>query len=199
MQNNIKLLILPALSSQFTQSLCIGLFSPLEEYLSQALSPFISANAATLRKAEWFEAFINVRLKTFSETNVLGSWKGAGLQPFNPKTVPCRIIPATTPSPPSSPLIQTMSTPKSSFRQAIGSPFDANKLRAWKSDSNEMLRNDPGVTTPLRECVSWLMDAVEGLRTRVHVLETEIASKRMLLYQQEGNGEWDTGDSEGVR
>ena len=72
-QNNIKLLVLPAHSSHFTQPLDIGIFSPLKEYLSQALTPIVNAQVATLQKVEWLEGFITARAKAFSASNIHGS------------------------------------------------------------------------------------------------------------------------------
>jgi len=124
-QNNIKLLILPPHSSYFTQPLDIGIFSLLKEYLLQVLSPIILANIATLHKAEWFKIFIKVRLKAFSKNNILGSWKEAGLELFNPKKVLRRII-SVIPLPSLSSPIQIISTPRSTLRQAFG--FNVDKV-----------------------------------------------------------------------
>jgi DDE superfamily endonuclease len=41
MTNNIKLLILPPHSSQFTQPLNISIFSPLKEFMTQEIAPLV--------------------------------------------------------------------------------------------------------------------------------------------------------------
>ena len=51
-RNNIKLLILPPHSSHFTQPLDIAIFSPLKEYLTQALLPLLNTHINTVQKFE---------------------------------------------------------------------------------------------------------------------------------------------------
>lgn len=83
MENNIKLLILPAHSSHFIQPLDIDIFSSLKTYISSELEKIVRSNVAHIQKAEWLVAYVRARVLAFSIVNIHSSWKGAGLFPFS--------------------------------------------------------------------------------------------------------------------
>ena len=176
-QNNIKLLILPAHSSHYTQPLDIGIFSPIKEYLSQALTRIVNAQVAMLQKVEWFEGFIIARQKGLSLSNILGSWLGAGLVPFNPHKVLRRIGAELTPTPPSSP---GSTTPPPNFSNDIlQSPVDSARVRTASNMLIEELERY--VNTPKRNFIRCLTDRIEALECRLSITSAAKANAEEVL------------------
>lgn len=167
--NNIKLLILPPHSSHFTQPLDIGIFSPLKEYMSQEIMPLISAKIATLRKVEWLEAYIKARERAFSVSNIIGSWNGAGLVPFNTQKV-LRRVSSPTPTPP--PISYSSNNPFDNVFIS-GSPVDIPTLNAANTALNDITARNDTIESPLRNYINHLTNRVERLETRVVILEKE--------------------------
>src|SRR5436305_4301491 len=168
MENNIKLLILPAHSSHFTQPLDIGIFSPLKEYLSQAVQKYVNTRVATLQKVEWLESYISARKKTFRSDNVFGSWKGAGLLPFNPKKVLRRI--EITPSPENSPPSMTATTTPYDNIFLTSSPPDADALQTANTALAEAVQP---LGSPIQNYLHRMNTRIERLETRLIVLEKD--------------------------
>ena len=82
--HKIILLRLVPHTSHLCQPLDVSLFSPLKTALSTKLDPLLQTEVSRIRKSEWLAAFAEAREDTFSESNILGGWRGAGLLPFNP-------------------------------------------------------------------------------------------------------------------
>ena len=90
--HKIILLRLVPHTSHLCQPLDVGLFGPLKTALSAKLDPLLQTEVSRIRKSEWLAAFAEAREDTFSESNVLGGWRGAGLLPFNPDEVLRHIV-----------------------------------------------------------------------------------------------------------
>jgi hypothetical protein len=169
MENNIKLLVLPAHSSHFTQPLDIGIFSPLKEYLSQEVQKYVNTKVATLLKVEWLESYVTAREKAFRPANVFGSWKGAGLSPFNPRKVIQRITP-NTPLPASPPLPATAITTPYDIVFITSSPADADALQTANTALKEAVRS---LGSPIQNYIDRVSVRLQRLEARVVVLEDE--------------------------
>lgn len=179
-KNNIKLLILPPHSSHYTQPLDIGIFSPVKEYLSQELTRIINTGVTTLQKVEWLEGFIIARPKGFSMTNILSSWNGAGLVPFNPRKVMRRVGAEFTPPPPPSPGIATPS-PTSFFKDTFVSPVDPTKVQRASDLLNDELKQTGHVNTPMRNFIRDLTVRMEKIESRCSILSAEKANAEEIL------------------
>jgi FtsZ-binding cell division protein ZapB len=95
---------LPAHSSHLTQPLDIGVFSPLKRAYGSQISHRIRANITHITKDDFFPAFHAAFKAVFTEQNVKGGFRGAGLAPFDPDTVISKLdIRLRTPSPPGTP------------------------------------------------------------------------------------------------
>jgi len=81
-QHKIILLRLIPHTSHLCQPLDVGLFRPLKGALSSRLAPLLQTEVARISKSEWVKAFSKARKDTFTASNVLGGWRGAGLLPF---------------------------------------------------------------------------------------------------------------------
>jgi hypothetical protein len=88
---------LPSHTSHLIQPLDVGLFSPLKKALGITLEPIFGKEVSRLHKSEWLTDYIEAREKAFCEDNVLDSWCGAELIPFNLEKV-LQHIPPPPPS-----------------------------------------------------------------------------------------------------
>jgi hypothetical protein len=149
MSHNIKLLILPPHSSHFTQPLDIGMFSPLKEYLTQEINQYVTTKVATVQKVEWLQSYIYARARAFTESNIKGSWNGAGLEPFSPRKVFSRIESESS-TPPSTP-----TQPNNPFDKALltSPPFDIEKVQAANAAMISVLLNKEPITTPAHQYI----------------------------------------------
>jgi hypothetical protein len=85
--NDIVPLCLPAHSSHLTQPLDVGVFGPLKKAYGAQISFLARANITHITKDDFFPAFQAAFEAVFTEQNVKGSFRGAGLVPFNPDAV----------------------------------------------------------------------------------------------------------------
>jgi hypothetical protein len=86
-ENKIMTLCMPAHSSHLLQPLDIGCFGPLKRAYSKEIKDLMRVHISHITKIEFFAAFKNAFMASFSEANVRGGFRGTGLVPFNPETV----------------------------------------------------------------------------------------------------------------
>jgi hypothetical protein len=177
MDNNIKLLILPAHSSHFTQPLDIGMFSPLKKYMSAEVGRIIGTNISRLTKAEWTTAYMKARANAFTCYNIRASWDGAGLYPFSPRKVIRRVQPKT-PSPPTSPTLNNNLFDKSLLSSSpsdMFSMFEANK------ELKALLNKDCSLNSPVKRYVNRLSKKAESWKARLAIVEKEKKDAQAVL------------------
>ncbi len=103
-ENSIIPICLPPHSSHLTQPLDIGVFGPLKKAYSTQISSMIRATITHITKDDFFPAFKAAFEAVFNEQNIKGSFRGAGLVPFNPEAVLSRLdMKLQTPSLPGTP------------------------------------------------------------------------------------------------
>ena len=151
--------------------------------------PIINAQVSTLHKVEWFEGFIKARERAFSKSNVLGSWNGAGLVPFNPCKLHWRVGRKSTPTPPSSPKIANVSL-TSFFNDVFTSPVNPTRVQAASNLLNKQLEQPPYVNTPKRKFIKELMARMERIESRCVILSAEKANAEEVLVARR---RWDSG------
>jgi hypothetical protein len=69
------------------QPLDVGCFGPLKKSYGKEIKNLIRVHISHIIKVEFFAAFKNAFMASFSEANVRGGFQGAGLVLFNPETV----------------------------------------------------------------------------------------------------------------
>ena len=95
---------MPAYSSHLLQPLDIRCFSPLKRAYGKEIEELVRAHITHITKVEFFAAFRNAFFALFSENNVRGGFRGAGLIPFNLKAVISKLdVKLRTPTPNSPP------------------------------------------------------------------------------------------------
>jgi len=87
MENNIIFMVLLLHSSHVTQSLDVGVFSPLKTLMISVIKPFISTELHRILKAEWLSTFAEAHDKAFCFQNIQAGFWGTSIQLFNPNKV----------------------------------------------------------------------------------------------------------------
>jgi hypothetical protein len=86
-KNKIITLCMPAHASYLLQPLDVGCFGPLKQAYGRQIEHLIRCSITYISKTEFFSAFYAAFQATFTESNIKGGFKGAGLAPFNPENV----------------------------------------------------------------------------------------------------------------
>jgi hypothetical protein len=103
-ENGIVPLCLPSHSSHKTQPLDVGVFGPLKTAYGTQISNLARAHITHVTKDDFFPAFRAAFEATFTEQNVKGGFRGAGLVPLDPDAViATRDVRFVTPPPPDGP------------------------------------------------------------------------------------------------
>jgi hypothetical protein len=104
-ENKIVTLYILVHLSHLLQPLDVGCFSPLKRLYSKEIKNLMRVHISYITKVEFFAAFKNAFMASFSEANVQGGFRGTGLVPFNPATViskldvaPYTLIPTSPPT-----------------------------------------------------------------------------------------------------
>ena len=93
---------LPPHMTHLLQPLDVVCFQPYKHFHAEAVDAAIRTGCSDFNKLEFLTALGSVREQTFKRTTILSTFRQTGLIPFNPNIV-LSILPATTPSPPSTP------------------------------------------------------------------------------------------------
>jgi len=187
--NKIHVMRLPPHTSHLLQPLDVGLFGPLKTALGTALDPILRKEVSRLQKCEWLMGYIEARENAFTESNVLGGWRGAGLIPFDPEEV-LRHIP---PPPSSSTLPQNVSSespvsPTQLFENSFitSSPPEASQLRTTTQVLRKRLCEPTPLLSPERNFICRLSRTTERLRAENSILQQEnLELKRLNALRQE--------------
>ncbi|RKK94037.1 hypothetical protein BFJ70_g17721, partial [Fusarium oxysporum] len=99
--HKIITLCMPAHASHLLQPLDIGCFAVLKKAYGREIEHLIRCSITHISKAEFFLAFYAAFQATFTEDNIRGGFRGAGLAPLNPETVISKLdVQLRTPTPP---------------------------------------------------------------------------------------------------
>jgi len=92
---------MPAYASYLLQPLDVRYFAVLKKAYSREIEHLIRCSITHISKTEFFDAFYAAFKATFTERNIRGGFKGAGLVPFNPENVISKLdVQLWTPTPP---------------------------------------------------------------------------------------------------
>ena len=201
-KNNIIPLCLPAHSSHLTQPLDVGLFSPLKSAYGAEISHLARASITHITKDDFFPAFQAAFEATFTEQNVKGGFRGAGLVPFNPEAVISKLdVKLRTPTPPgtSEALSQATLIKDRVARHQESSPTpifaSVDQLTKAVVANSHQLTLLSGEVKALREANEALSKRRKAKRTRLQdsrPLTGEEASQLLVekgVVEEEGGGE----------
>jgi hypothetical protein len=86
-ENKIVTLCMPAYSSHLLQPLDVKCFGPLKRSYGKEIKNLMRVHISHIIKVEFFAAFKNAFMASFSEINIRGGFRGTGLILFNSATV----------------------------------------------------------------------------------------------------------------
>jgi hypothetical protein len=99
-ERQIITLCMPSHSSHILQPLDVGCFGPLKKAYGREIEGLMRAGITHITKADFLPAFFTAFKSSMTEQNIQGAFRGAGLVPFDPKSVISRLdVRLRTPSP----------------------------------------------------------------------------------------------------
>uniref|UniRef100_A0A8H7K3S6 Transposase n=2 Tax=Bionectria ochroleuca TaxID=29856 RepID=A0A8H7K3S6_BIOOC len=99
-EHQIITLCMPSHSSHILQPLDVGCFGPLKKAYGKEIEGIMRAGITHITKADFLPAFFTAFKAAMTEQTIQGAFRGAGLIPFDPKSVLSRLdIRPRTPSP----------------------------------------------------------------------------------------------------
>jgi hypothetical protein len=94
---------MPPHSSHLFQLFDVGYFSPLKKVYNKEIESMIRNNIIHISKEDFIPTFLTAYQASITEKNILGGFRGTGLNPLNPEAVISKFdIRLKTPSPPNS-------------------------------------------------------------------------------------------------
>ncbi|KAM5526428.1 transposase [Fusarium oxysporum f. sp. phaseoli] len=189
-ENKIITLCMPAHASHLLQPLDIGCFAVLKKAYGQEIEHLIRCSITHISKTEFFPAFYAAFKATFTESNIRGGFRGAGLAPLDPETVISKLdVQLRTPTPPeevSQPSTPWVSkTPKTATEAQSQSEYLERRIRRHKSSSPESiieaLKSNTKATRAIMHEVVLLRNEVRNLRDANEILSRRRRAKRTRL------------------
>jgi hypothetical protein len=181
---------MPAHASHLLQPLNVGCFAVLKKAYGREIEHLIRCSITHISKTEFFPAFYAAFKATFTESNIRGGFRGAGLAPFGPENVISKLdVQLQTPTPPeeaaqpSSPW--TSKTPKTATEAQSQSEYLERRIRRHKSSSPESiieaLKSNTKATRAIMHEVVILRNEVRNLRDANEILSRRRRAKRTRL------------------
>jgi hypothetical protein len=94
-------LCMPAHASHLLQPLDVGCFAVLKKAYGREIEHLIRCSITHISKTEFLPAFYTAFKATFTESNIRGGFRGAGIAPFDPENVISKLdVQLRTPTPP---------------------------------------------------------------------------------------------------
>ncbi|KAJ3545561.1 hypothetical protein NM208_g2452 [Fusarium decemcellulare] len=192
-ENKIITLCMPAQASHLLQPLDVGCFSVLKKAYGREIEYLIRCSITHISKIEFFSAFHAAFKATFTESNIRGGFKGAGLAPFDPENVISKLdVQLRTPTPPkevtepSTPW--TSKTPKTALEAQSQSTYLENRIRRHKSSSPESiieaLNSNTKATKAAMHEVTLLRNELRNVREANEILSRRRRAKRNRLQKR---------------
>jgi hypothetical protein len=137
---------MPPHSSHLLQPLGVGCFGLLKKAYGREMEHLMRRSITHITKTEFFPAFYTAHQATFTESNIKGGCKGAGLIRFDPEHITLKLdIQLRTPTPPeeSTGPAQpwTPKTPRTVNKADSHSEYLQRRIRGHKSSSPESIIN----------------------------------------------------------
>jgi hypothetical protein len=142
--HKIITLCMPAHASHLLQPLDVGCFSVLKNAYGREIEHLIRCSITHISKTEFFPAFYAAFQATFTESNIQGAFRGAGLYPLDPETVISKLdVQLRTPTPPEEgpqpSTLWTPKTPKTATDAKAQSEYLTRRIRRHHSSSPESI------------------------------------------------------------
>jgi hypothetical protein len=138
--HNIITLCMPAHSSHKLQPLDVGCFRALKRSYGKGIEDLMRAHITHISKEDFLPAFCNAFHATFTESNIRGGFRGAGLVPYNPESIISQLdVKLHTPLPPGTssglPLTWESKTPNNPVEAQSQSDYIKNRVIRHQNSS----------------------------------------------------------------
>jgi hypothetical protein len=181
---------MPAHISHLLQPLDVGCFGPLKKAYGREIEYLIRCYITHISKTEFFSAFHAAFQATFTESNIRGGFKGAGLAPFNPENVISKLdVQLRTPTPPeeaakpSSPW--TSKTPTTANKAQSQTEYLEGRIRRHHNSSPEsIIKALQSLTKAVKRNIyktTLIRNKIRNLREGNNILSRRRKSKRTRL------------------
>ena len=145
-EHKIITLCMPAHASHLLQPLDVGCFAVLKKAYGREIEHLIRCSITHISKTEFFPAFYAAFKVTFTESNIRGGFRGAGIAPLDPEAVISKLdVQLRTPTPPEEvgqPLTPWASRTPNTVRETESqSEYITRRIRRHLSSSPESILN----------------------------------------------------------
>lgn len=172
--NAIITLCMPAHSSHILQPLDVGCFGPLKRAYGKQIEDLVRMHINHITKVEFLTAFKDAFYASFSEENVRGGFRGAGLVPFDPQSVISKLnVKLRTPTPPGSSSANAgpwvCKTPQTSYEANAQAEYIKNRISRHQSSSPTSIY---GAMDQMLKGASTVMHRMVLMEDRINQLES---------------------------
>ena len=166
----ILALCMPSHASHLLQPLDVGCYSPLKKAYGAELSGLARQRITHIDKVEFLRAFRAAHDAVFRQENILSSFRGAGLVPFNPQAVIDKLdVKLRTPTPPAPDY-----TPWESKTPRTAKEFDSQSILV----TNKMRARAGSSPNSLQEGVLQLVKGSREIAHQIALMRSEISELR---------------------
>ena len=169
-EKNIITACMPSHSSHLLQPLDVGCFAPLKRAYGKQVEDFIRNGINHITKLEFLPAFKAAFEASFTQSNIKGGFRGAGLVPYDPEAVISKLdVQLRTPTPPAAEDAPWESkTPSNTLELASQNKLIKDKIACHQNSS----------PTPINEAVDQFLKGAHKMAHRLAILEAENADLR---------------------
>ena len=156
---NIITLCMPPHSSHLLQPLDVGCFGSLKRAYGNEIADMSRHASANITKNEFLDAFQKAYSKAMTPDNIKGSFRGAGLIPFNPEAVISRLsVRLRTPTPPRGSGPTQLHTPRNRLDLEAQSAYMLERMSRHQGSSptsimESMVRYTQGAQTMIVQSI----------------------------------------------
>ena len=179
---NIIPLYMPPHSSHLLQPLDVGCFSPLKTIYTKELENTFRLGINHVDKIEFLEVYKRVRPQVFTRSNILGSFRGAGLYPLDPARV---LDLLNTPLGPTTPENEPQQTEPQSSPWEPQTPSTTKQLDKQKKILDARLKSrDRCPSSPTQRLLNQVIKACQTAMTGATILAVENQALRAANEKQ---------------
>ena len=155
----------------------------MKKHIAIEIEPLIHFEVARVQKVKWLAAFVAAHEKALSTQNILGSFHGTGIHPFEPPKVLNHV---TSPSP----LTQTRPSipplPITPFNDVVltSSSVDFNAVQKANTALNNMLESGNSIMTPVKKYISCLTRTIVCLHTANTIIQRKNEDMKAVTHER---------------
>lgn len=171
--HKIITLCMPSHSSHILQPLDVGCFGPLKKAYGREIEGFMRAHITHITKADFFPAFFTAFKAAMTRENIQGAFRGAGLIPFDPKSVILRLnVRLRTPTP----VEEALELPNAWVPKTPNNPIEATSQTDYIK--RRISRHQGSSPTSILEAMDQFAKGTCGIMHKMALLKAEVNQLR---------------------